>query len=463
MDVWHELGIASTRDRREIKKAYAAKLKIIKPDRNPQAFYTLRKAYELALKLADDSNGGKQWQGLMRFSQSYGQKTPFSSIKPDTSSKQKDDYHMARQWADKIIQALKRSESLALHYFQQAVRQEEMLNIETKSWLEDLLVRRIANTKPFPYRLAEEIDKKFEWTQQLKQIRGRANLQLEYVSKRLSAHRYIYHLREQARKGKLPYSDRIAIEVLGGDLDTRRYAWLLRSRGITNRIHYWLEEFARRRPEVIHHELNQQVVAWWRQSAKHVKAQGFHVLSSLLITLLSYHFLAKDMPELFLIGVFPVVFLLLLSVDIIAVQWRYHWRDALEKWYGGIRAVSTRHDTLYRLFWCVLLTGFILTGKWFSPIGTIVALTMFYAMMTMVVNWKTLFYSSLFAYASLLAIQWWAHSLSAPMTTKSYQYFLQAGFVGMTHLLGPYLIYLSFVLIYSGIFIVANRRKDMFF
>lgn len=46
---WKKLGIDETTDRREIKRAYAAKLKTIDPDKDPQAFLALREALETAL------------------------------------------------------------------------------------------------------------------------------------------------------------------------------------------------------------------------------------------------------------------------------------------------------------------------------------------------------------------------------------------------------------------------------
>jgi len=46
---WALLGIAPTRQAHEIKRAYAARLKTVRPDDDPAGFQALRQAYEWAL------------------------------------------------------------------------------------------------------------------------------------------------------------------------------------------------------------------------------------------------------------------------------------------------------------------------------------------------------------------------------------------------------------------------------
>jgi TPR repeat protein len=52
MSPWQELAIAPTADAGAIRKAYAAKLKLTRPEDDPAGFARLRAAYETALKLA---------------------------------------------------------------------------------------------------------------------------------------------------------------------------------------------------------------------------------------------------------------------------------------------------------------------------------------------------------------------------------------------------------------------------
>ncbi len=52
MDVWEQLGIEKTTDERAIKRAYAKKLKTIRPDEDPKHFQDLREARDEAIYLA---------------------------------------------------------------------------------------------------------------------------------------------------------------------------------------------------------------------------------------------------------------------------------------------------------------------------------------------------------------------------------------------------------------------------
>lgn len=54
MNCWQILNIAPTQDKRAIKKAYAALVKVVRPDLDPEGFQRLYGAYQSALELADN-------------------------------------------------------------------------------------------------------------------------------------------------------------------------------------------------------------------------------------------------------------------------------------------------------------------------------------------------------------------------------------------------------------------------
>jgi uncharacterized RDD family membrane protein YckC len=71
MDIWKILELEPTPDQKAIKRAYAKKLKVTRPDENPQAFQSLHTAYKIALEEAryweeeeqeDDDYSGEHYQ-----------------------------------------------------------------------------------------------------------------------------------------------------------------------------------------------------------------------------------------------------------------------------------------------------------------------------------------------------------------------------------------------------------------
>jgi len=58
--MWQELGIAATADTSAIRRAYAARLKLTRPDQDPAGFARLRAAYEAALAFAERQAGADE-------------------------------------------------------------------------------------------------------------------------------------------------------------------------------------------------------------------------------------------------------------------------------------------------------------------------------------------------------------------------------------------------------------------
>ncbi|NHZ63101.1 hypothetical protein [Massilia genomosp. 1] len=56
MNIWSVLGMTASRDERAIKRAYAARLKVTRPEDDPVAFQILNDAYQAALQLARQAN-----------------------------------------------------------------------------------------------------------------------------------------------------------------------------------------------------------------------------------------------------------------------------------------------------------------------------------------------------------------------------------------------------------------------
>lgn len=58
--IWLVLGIEATKEEEEIKQAYRSRLVSTNPEEDPEGFKRLRKAYEMALELAAETDS-REW------------------------------------------------------------------------------------------------------------------------------------------------------------------------------------------------------------------------------------------------------------------------------------------------------------------------------------------------------------------------------------------------------------------
>ncbi|HWF94448.1 MAG TPA: J domain-containing protein [Xanthobacteraceae bacterium] len=77
--MWDELGIAPCADPKAIRRAYAARLKRLDPDRDPEAFARLRTAFEWALSRAGDDDNARS-SATPEFSQPTAAKSSTSPV-----------------------------------------------------------------------------------------------------------------------------------------------------------------------------------------------------------------------------------------------------------------------------------------------------------------------------------------------------------------------------------------------
>lgn len=82
MNPWQILEVAQTADARAIKRAYAKKLKVTKPDEKPTEFQALHEAYKLALNVANNQSAQtrKREQELVQQQEDPAQQAPSETI-----------------------------------------------------------------------------------------------------------------------------------------------------------------------------------------------------------------------------------------------------------------------------------------------------------------------------------------------------------------------------------------------
>ena len=88
MNIWKILGIDPTKNKKEIKRAFAEKTKEMHPEDNPEGFKMLYTAYRSALKYADDKVKKTDNNSLMVFLTSLEEITPEKSVVKETIAKE---------------------------------------------------------------------------------------------------------------------------------------------------------------------------------------------------------------------------------------------------------------------------------------------------------------------------------------------------------------------------------------
>lgn len=126
-DAWQELGIAPTRDRRKIRRAYARRLKAVNPEDDPEGFQRLRDAYEKVMAAIEES--GKR------------------TADPDATDDSRDD-----------------EDADALEHLEEHLRRREM-DLEGRARLEERVLDEIARRHTVPERLARLAIDAFRWDQ----------------------------------------------------------------------------------------------------------------------------------------------------------------------------------------------------------------------------------------------------------------------------------------------------------
>jgi tetratricopeptide (TPR) repeat protein len=164
VDPWAELGIPETRDVREIKKAYAARLKLVHPEDDAEGFQRLRQAYEMALAFG-------RWQAA----EAAGQAEPVPSEAPWRPRVHVRPLDAASSPPDEAAALLRRLEDLQGDPAQRAsepawralLASETLWNLDTRHAFELSLLERLAGPDlvlaPVAWSLLQE---EFHWTEQ---------------------------------------------------------------------------------------------------------------------------------------------------------------------------------------------------------------------------------------------------------------------------------------------------------
>ncbi len=312
MNAWRILGIPSTRDPREIRRAYATRLKTINQRTEQEAFQKLRSAYEYALGLAaqaaaaDDRqteqpspNDGRATEEAQ--AQTMRRQTtnpePSTSAEPSlsnsslTSGEQEDketdslatEIHDQRDqdWAraEELVGFLadtlnSKGEDAAIKAFRETLASEELHSLQLRDMLEWRLIFALAQAKQLPLDFVSMLVDVFDWRDRrdlfatsagpaLQELLRRRDVQLKYNELHALATTNYY----SAHFSGTALTRQAARSLLSG-YSPWRFRWQAMSTAFLKEMRALLDEIYAHAPELPESFLDTKTVEFWRRAVE---------------------------------------------------------------------------------------------------------------------------------------------------------------------------------------------------
>jgi hypothetical protein len=194
--IWQELGIAQTADSAVIKSAYASRVKVTRPDEDPDGFQRLRAAYGAALGLA-----GQRELSAVSTSRSIiddERSEPDYPPKPGVAE--------ALHERDETVRSLRQVFSngkgeAAVAAIEDAIARQA-LPIDIEHQFVGALIGVLHNDRTMPARRLLEIAQRFGWYDVPDQLRGNNGPAERQLCARIDAELWLEEIRRQARDWK---------------------------------------------------------------------------------------------------------------------------------------------------------------------------------------------------------------------------------------------------------------------
>ncbi len=290
--VWSELQIPPTRDVREIRRAYSARLRQVHPEDDAEGFKRLRSAYERAMLLASiaevvTSNPGNTIEQCSPSPPVVSSEMPRSEL-----SLQERAYDVVHEVLDLSARG---GELAAANELIRVLHSDELQNIEMKTHVEEMLVDRLVHEKALPFVFLNEIADEFKWERDRLFVNDFSNKR--FLLDRLEGWRAFRKLVDAASSPRLASVTRMqakAASMLISKYDPRRFfVNRILCVGLVEAVQNRIELLQTYTPHVQQH-LDQRTVEWWRKR----KVRGSSLTVLIVIIAVMVAFVVNNFAEL---------------------------------------------------------------------------------------------------------------------------------------------------------------------
>jgi hypothetical protein len=259
VNIWTELGIEPTRETAAIKRAYAARLRLVHPEDDAEGFQRLRVAYERALAFT----AGPPAQFVPAAAEPAPQAAPARAVQEPPSAIGPPDLQQA---VGEVIAQLRRAEpGLRETALARVLSSHGWEGLDFRVQLQRTLARALLGQFEELWPLGLACDTHFGWSEALRL--GRADPAVAELVARSQARLWRLNLETAGEQTK-----RQALQFLRGAVDERaflRFALYPEDLAVMRRLIAELHQDAAR----LHYETNPAALAWWLDHLRPPQAQ----------------------------------------------------------------------------------------------------------------------------------------------------------------------------------------------